>query len=55
MKLEVLVVVHGLFRFGKSRPTEQGDQFFLAVLRLRKMKYSLWCNNFALAKLKACF
>ena len=45
----------GLFGFAKSRPTERSDQFFLAVLRPRKMKYSLWCDNFSLEKLKACF
>ena len=37
-----------------GKPFEQSNQFFLAVLRFSKMKYSLWCNNFALAKLKAC-
>ncbi len=41
------------FRWGKL--IEQSDQFFLAVLRLRKMKYSRWCNNFSQEKIDAVF
>ncbi len=43
------------FALLQSRPVEQSDQFFLAIFRLRKMKYPMWCNIFSLEKMKARF